>query len=133
MKVGNQDFPVRLLFGIFLSIAGLGASLNASAQKPMPPGCPKTTVSCPDSVHKGEALKFTAEIKGGDAQVTPTCNWSVSAGAIESGQGTSTIQVSTKDVEANSTVTATVELGGYSRDCPYGSTVSSATAIIDKQ
>lgn len=132
MKIGNRPFPARLLLGIFLAIAGLCASLNASAQKPMPPGCPKTAVRCPDSVHKGETLKFTADIKGGDAQVTPTFNWSVSAGAIESGQGTATIIVSTKDVEADSTVTATVELGGYSRDCPYGSTVSSATAIIEK-
>lgn len=132
MKIGNRSFPLRLLLGIFLSIAGLSASLNASAQKPMPPGCPKTTVKSPDSVHKGEMLKFTAEVKGGDEQVTPTFNWTVSAGAIESGQGTSTIQVSTKDLEADSTVTATVELGGYSRDCPYGSTVSSATAIIEK-
>src|SRR5689334_16523683 len=132
MMIGNRRFSGRLLLGIFLATAGLCASLRASAQQPMPPGCPKTTVKCPDSVHKGEALKFTADIKGGDAQVTPTYNWSVSAGAIESGQGAATIQVSTKDLEADSTVTATVELGGYPRDCAYGSTVASATAIVDK-
>jgi len=132
MKVGNRCFPVRLLLGCLLAIVCLSASLIAAAQKPMPPGCPKTSVKCPDSVHKGETLKFTAEVKGGDSQVTPTYNWSVSAGKIESGQGTATIEVSTKEVEAESTITATVELGGYDRDCPYGSSAASATALVDK-
>jgi hypothetical protein len=131
LKFANR-FATRLLIGCLLATAGLSAGLGAAAQKPLPPGCPKTTVNSPDSVRKGETLNFTANVKGGDSQVEPTYNWSVSAGAIESGQGTATIQVGTKDLEADSTVTATVELGGYPRECPYGSTVASATTAVGK-
>jgi len=121
------------LIGCLLAIVCVSVSLNASAQKPMPPGCPKTDVKCPDAVHKGEKLKFTAEVKGGDQNVTPTYNWAVSAGQIESGQGTSTIEVSTKEVDEDSTVTATVDLGGFDRECGYGSTAASCTAIVAKK
>jgi hypothetical protein len=90
-------------------------------------------VRCPDSVRHGENLKFTTDVKGGDQNVPPTYNWTVSAGFIESGQGTSTIEVNTKEVPADSTVTATVELGGFDRECGYGSTVNSCTSIVDKK
>lgn len=132
-KAGNWRLPVRLLIGCLLAFVGVSAGFNVTAQQQMPPGCPKTKVQCPDSVRKGEKLKFTADVKGGDSQVTPTYNWSVSAGQIESGQGTSTIEVSTKEVDEDSTVTATVELGGFSRECGYGSTAASCTTIVGKK
>src|ERR1043166_3478093 len=77
------------------------------------PKCPTTKVSCPFEVKQGEKLIFIADVKGGDPNVTPTYNWTVSASAIESGQGTSSIQVNTKDVGPDTSITATVELGGY--------------------
>lgn len=132
-KIGNRRLPGLLLVACFLVLVGVSAGFNASAQKQMPPGCPTTKVQCPDSVHKGEKLKFTADVKGGDSQVTPTYNWAVSAGQIESGQGTSTIEVSTKEVDEDSTVTATVDLGGYPRECPYGSSAASCTTIVAKK
>jgi hypothetical protein len=133
IKVGNRRLPVRLVIACLLALASVSVGFNVTAQKQMPPGCPTTKVICPDSVHKGEKLKFTAEVKGGDSQVTPTYNWAVSAGQIESGQGTATIEVSTKDVDEDSTVTATVDLGGYPRECPYGSTAASCTTIVGKK
>ena len=74
-------------------------------------------------------LTFTANVSGGDNDVTPTYNWSVSAGTISSGQGTSTIIVDTKEA-GGMTVTATVDVGGYSREC---STSHSCTASVAKK
>jgi len=130
-KLENRRLPALLLVACFLVL--IGAGFNVTAQQQKPAGCPTTKVQCPDSVHKGEKLKFTAEVKGGDQNVTPTYNWAVSAGQIESGQGTSTVEVSTKDVDEDSTVTATVDLGGFDRECGYGSTAASCTAIVAKK
>jgi hypothetical protein len=55
-----------------------------------------------------------------------TYNWSVSAGTISSGQGTSSIIVDTKGI-GGQTVTATVEVGGLAATCSR--TASSSTAI----
>jgi len=91
--------------------------------------CPTVRTSCPDSVKVGEDLTFTANVSGGDQNVTPTYNWAVSAGTISSGQGTSTIIVETKEA-GGMTVTATVDVGGYSREC---STSHSCTASVLKK
>jgi len=124
----------RHLLALLLAIGLIAfAGFRTSAQKKLPDGCPTTKVICPSEVHKGDKLTFVANVTGGDAQVTPTYNWSVSAGQIESGQGTSKIEVSTSDVDLDATITATVDLGGYPRDCPYGSTAASATAIVIKK
>jgi hypothetical protein len=55
-----------------------------------------------------------------------TYNWSVSAGTISSGQGTSSIQVDTAGL-GGQTVTATVELGGLDPSCSR--TASCTTGI----
>jgi hypothetical protein len=95
--------------------------------------CPTTKMNCPDSVTVGEKLTFTADLRGGDQNVTPTYNWTVSAGAIATGQGTSTITVNTKEVAAGGSVTATVEVGGFDRECGYGSTIASCTTEVQKK
>src|SRR5437868_11747563 len=97
----KRFFALLLTFSAFLLI-GAGA-----AQKQKNPKCPTTKVNCPAEVKQGDLFKFTANVTGGDQDVTPTYNWSVSAGVIESGQGTSTIDVNTKGVAAESTITAT--------------------------
>lgn len=129
MKRNNSLILVLLLAIGMMAFAGF----RPSAQQKQPAGCPTTKVICPDEVHKGDKLDFNADVKGGDSQVVPTYNWSVSAGQIESGQGTAKIDVSTKEVDADSTITATVEVGGYNRECGYGSTVGSATTIVIKK
>ena len=53
-------------------------------------------------------------VPGGDPSVTPTYNWVVSAGVIESGQGTAKITI---NPEGASYTTATVEVGGFDRAC----------------
>jgi hypothetical protein len=91
---------------------------------PAPPACPTVSVSCPDTGTIGQPVTFTANVSGGDPAVTPTFNWTVSAGTISSGQGTSSITVDTTGVAGGTTITATVDVGGYDRSC---STSSSCT------
>ena len=81
------------------------------------PACPTVDVSCPDTGTVGQPVTFTASVSGGDPNVTPTFNWTVSAGTISSGQGTSSITVDTTGVTPGTTITATVDVGGYGREC----------------
>lgn len=64
---------------------------------------------------KGTPLPVTVTAQAGDPNVTPTYNGSVSAGGIESGQGTDKIVVGTADVDRNLTIT--VEVGGFDPAC----------------
>src|SRR6185369_3346206 len=89
-----------------------------------PPPCPTVTVSCPSEVEAGQPITFTASVAGEGAP-SPTYNWSVSAGTISSGQGTSTITVDTKDVAQS--VTATVTIGGADPTC--NATASCTTGV----
>jgi hypothetical protein len=61
-------------------------------------------------------MTFTASVTGGTAS-NLTYNWTVSAGTIESGQGTPSITVRTTSGMANSNVTATVNVGGQDPEC----------------
>ena len=83
---------------------------------PPPPTCPNVGIVCPDRVVLGEPLKFTSNVTGGSGNVTPTYNWTVTAGRIIDGQGTSAITVDTTGL-AGQTLTATLSMGGYTLDC----------------
>ena len=108
-----------------LSLVMLIAASAANAQAK----CPTVRTSCPDTVKADDPVTFTANVSGGDNNVTPTYNWTVSAGTISSGQGTSTITVDTKEA-GGMTITATVDVGGYEREC---STSSSCTVSVVKK
>jgi hypothetical protein len=92
-----------------------------------PPPCPTVSVSCPSDVNPNEPITFTASVTSGEAGATWTYNWSVSAGTISSGQGTSTITVDTNGL-AGQSVTATVSIGGADPSCT-GTTASCTTSI----
>ncbi|HYJ88673.1 MAG TPA: hypothetical protein VEW46_21585 [Pyrinomonadaceae bacterium] len=87
------------------------------------PPCPTVSVSCPSQVDPGTPITFTASLSG-DANVT--YNWTVSAGTISSGQGTSSITVDTAGL-GGQTVTATLELGGLDPACSR--TASCSTTV----
>jgi hypothetical protein len=79
--------------------------------------CATIDVSGPSGITQpGDAMTFTANVSGGTAS-NLTYNWTVSAGTIESGQGTPSITVRTNRDMANSTVTATVNVGGQDPAC----------------
>ena len=98
-------------------------TVTISTCKCAPPPCPTVSVSCPADVELGAPITFGASVNG-DANVT--YNWSVSAGTISSGQGTSSITVNT-DGLGGQTVTATVELGGLDPSCSR--TASCSTSV----
>jgi hypothetical protein len=119
--------PKSIALLLLLTVAG---ALPAFAQD-APASCPDVNVSCPDSVQEGEDLTFTANVSGGDADVTPTYNWTVSAGSISSGQGTSTIVVDTSGI-GGQTVTATVDVGGFARECITSDSCTTSVAAKAK-
>jgi hypothetical protein len=88
--------------------------------------CPTVSVSCPSDIDQGSPITYTASITNGPANVTATYNWSVSAGTISGGQGTSSITVDTAGLGGQS-VTATVELGGFDPSCSR--TASCTTSV----
>jgi K319-like protein len=92
-----------------------------------PPPCPTVSVSCPADVQQGSPITFNASVTGGPSDLMPTYNWSVSAGTITSGQGTSSITVDTAGI-GGQTVTATVELGGVAPECSR--TASCSTSVM---
>ena len=78
--------------------------------------CPTVAVSCPDSVMDGSPVTISATVTTPGTPPVSTYNWSVSAGTITSGQGTSSITVDTGG-KGGSTITATVEVGGPDPSC----------------
>ena len=78
--------------------------------------CPQLSVTCPSDVEEGQPATFTANFTQGTPTVSETYNWTVSAGTITSGQGTSSITVDTAGV-AGGSITATVEVGGVDPSC----------------
>jgi len=87
------------------------------------PPCPTVSVSCPSDVALGAPITFSASVSG---NMSVTYNWSVSAGTISSGQGTSSITVDSANL-GGQTVTATVELGGLDPSCSR--TASCTTSV----
>lgn len=91
--------------------------------------CPNCTTPCecwtisvtpPSGITQpGDSMSFTANVTGGSATGI-TYNWSVTSGTITSGQGTPSITVATTPEMANTTVTATVDVGGTGvcPECP---------------
>ncbi|HVS22054.1 MAG TPA: hypothetical protein VHD88_09420 [Pyrinomonadaceae bacterium] len=97
---------------------------DCPAPPPPPIVCPNVTVSCPDLAAENAPATFTATISGGSANITPSYNWTISAGRIISGQGTPSITVDTTGLGGQS-VRANLEVGGYGMRCP----ASCATSI----
>jgi hypothetical protein len=91
--------------------------------------CPTVSVTCPSDVDEGGSVTYTANVTQGTPAVSPTYNWTVSAGTITSGQGTSSITVSAANA-GGQTITATVELGGVDPSC--GRTASCSTPVKPK-
>lgn len=86
--------------------------------------CPMIVSSCPDDVDPGQPLTFVANVGVGSSK--PSYHWTVSAGTITSGQGTTAITVSTEGLGGQS-VTATLEVEGMDPAC--GKTTSCTTRV----
>ena len=78
--------------------------------------CPTIMMSCPENAKSNQSMTFQAHVYGGDPTVKVTYTWSVSAGKISDGQGTSMITIDVSDVSRES-ITATVSIGGHDPQC----------------
>lgn len=125
MKISSFAISLCFLMPGLIVNGPTARALSGKSQE-----CPKVKISCPAKLKAGEILKFTASITGGEPEEEeiPTYYWTVSAGSISSGQGTTSIEVDTSGLPHNAIVTATLSVGGYARACPTD--VSCATTII---
>ena len=98
---------------------------------PPRPLCPDIRVDCPSGLTlAGQPITFTANVSGGDPNASLTYNWTVSAGTISSGQGTSSITVDTTGLSSGSSIIGTVTVGGLDPSCTAS---QSCTAGINRQ
>jgi hypothetical protein len=109
------------------SSGGNGSTTTSS--KPPPAfnsaeDCPAIQIKAPDSVSQGTKARVTAVLVGG--RLPPTPKWSLSSGAIASGQGSLSIDVDTAGL-SGSHVTATLDLGGLPTEC---ATTSASAAFL---
>ena len=89
--------------------------------------CPTVAVSCPEKAESNQSMTFQAHVYGGDPSVKVTYTWTISAGKISGGQGTSTITVDASDVTSGSVI-ATVAIGGYDPACVNTASCTTGTA-----
>ena len=78
--------------------------------------CPTLSVTCPTEVDESQPATFTANLTQGTPAISETYKWTVSAGTITNGEGTSSITVDTTGI-GGGVVTATVEVGGIDPSC----------------
>jgi hypothetical protein len=122
LQAGTYTATVSVSDGAAPAVTGSTSVTIADCTGCVPP-CPTISVSCPSDVDQGSPITFTASVSG---DMNVTYNWSVSAGTISSGQGTSSITVNTDTIGGQS-VTATVELGGLDPSCSR--TASCTTSV----
>ena len=97
--------------------------LDCPPPPPAPPVCPTVSVSCPEAGKENEPVTFTANVNGGTPNISPSYNWTISAGRIISGQGTTSITVDTTGL-AGQTVRANFDVLGFGTPCPASCAVS---------
>lgn len=94
-----------------------------------PPPCPSVSVAYSSDLNLKRPIIFEAIVEGGDPELTPTYTWSISAGKIISGQGTSKLTVDASNSGGQS-LTAAVSIGGVDPSCT-GTTATATLPISD--
>lgn len=141
--VGRRDFMVnssritaikgglrdKLMVELFIVPHGANPPLPTPAYEP------SKSIRCPCLSHvyspayvfgnTNSPLPFYTSVSSSDIpKVKPIYHWSVSAGKIISGQGTSSISVE-RPASGYNSITATIEIGGFSSECNLKSSASS--------
>lgn len=110
------------------SIASTTVAVSNCKECERPPAaCPVLTVSCPSDLETDKPITFQANVSGVEPETKTTITWSITAGKIISGQGTSKITVSASETERRG-LTATASLGGADPSC--STTTASCTIQI---
>ena len=112
-------------FLVWLSVGVFGQSEQSTPQDPRQANAPAVS-PCPQielrsqgpkAIREGQPISFTANIAGGDKNVTPAIVWNVSGGAIKDGQGTRRIDVDSNGAGADRKIVADLWVGGYAPEC----------------
>jgi hypothetical protein len=122
----------RLLLLTALALLALAPPpRHGDAAQHAPERCPKVAVSCTgDLVISGAPVTFSVTVEGAPAGAKLTYNWTVSAGTISDGQGTSSLVVDTTGVPHSTTLTATVDVTGLPAACPGSASCSTPVSWI---
>ncbi len=123
LTVGAGTYTVSVEVSDGESVSSSSATITVAECSGCRPPRPTFAVISPSYVSQGEPITFTALVS---TDLDITYNWSISAGTITSGQGTSSILVDTQGL-GGQTVTATLEIGGI--DPAYGASLSASTTI----
>jgi hypothetical protein len=117
LNVGSYTATVELNDGNQHTASGsttVTIALCPGCEYPPPP-CPTVSVSCSNRIDN-QSITFEATVAGGDPEMKPTYNWTITAGKIISGQGTSKLMVDISGLGSQS-ITATVSLDGADPAC----------------
>lgn len=104
-----------LLIAVMMLMAQGGYGVGTPAQA-ADTQCPSVTITCPSSWSLERPSIVSAQVSGAAPDAVLTYNWTISAGTIMSGQGTSSITIDTSQT-AGKIPTTTVEVGGIP-NCP---------------
>lgn len=115
VEVGDERYPDCVAFS--------SISVVVTECPPPRPVCPTVSISCPDSVTENAPVTFTATISGGSGNITPVYNWTISAGRIISGEGTTSITVDTTGLSGQ-TIRADLDVAGFGTPCPASCSIS---------
>jgi hypothetical protein len=114
------SFPGACAFSLLTTLTGAAQSSVTECQHHAPRWsqhpCPQISVSCSPYFKEGEPITFVASVNGGNPNVVPSYTWTIAAGRIIQGQGTSSIEVDT--LGFGRTFTATVRISGLDQSCP---------------
>lgn len=99
---------------------------------PPKPICPSVAINCPERVATGQPLTFTSSLTGGTGNVPRIFNWTVSAGRIIQGQGTSSITVDTTGLEGQ-TLNASLAMTGYETDCSASCSIQFPVPLVGRK
>jgi hypothetical protein len=116
---------MKQIFFALILVFGFGFSIFAQNENS---NCPKIEVTGGGQVRPGEMMSFTANVTGGLKKANLEYEWTISAGTISSGQGTSSITVDTSGTPNGISITAEVKIKGLFDNCP--NTASETGSLI---
>lgn len=134
---------VTMVFALLLPVVAAGQTPPPKEPRPASgkPAAAATTAApvqpCPQlqirteqrPVRDGSPVRFTATLSGGDPAIAAMFSWSISAGAITSGQNTPAIVVDSTGAGAAREITATLLVGGYPGECGGGVSANATVPI----
>jgi len=94
--------------------------------------CPNVGIACPDQIVAGKPVTFTSTLNGGKGNVPPIYYWTISAGTIISGQGTSSITVDTTGMEGRA-IEASLAMSGYEEECAARCMIQFPAPIVGRK